>query len=74
MLGFTAGFPLSIFLLFVSYMSGAAVGVFLIATGRKQAGSKLPFGSFLGLGAIATLLYGAPLLNWYLKLIGFSTI
>lgn len=74
MLGVVAGFPLSIFLLFISYMSGAIVGVFLIATGKKQAGSKLPFGVFLALGAIATLLYGQAAFNWYLNLIGLSTI
>lgn len=74
MLGFVSGFPLCILLLFVSYLSGAAIGVFLIATGRKQASSKMPFGTFLGLGAIITLLYGTPILNWYLKLIGVATI
>jgi leader peptidase (prepilin peptidase) / N-methyltransferase len=74
MLGMVAGFPLCIFLLFISYMSGALAGVFLIATGKKQASSKMPFGTFLALCAIITLLYGQPALNWYLDLIGVSRI
>jgi leader peptidase (prepilin peptidase) / N-methyltransferase len=74
MLGFASGFPLCILLLFISYVAGALVGILLILTGRKQATSKLPFGTFLGLGAIATMLYGAPILNWYLELIGVTTI
>jgi prepilin signal peptidase PulO-like enzyme (type II secretory pathway) len=74
MLGFAAGFPLCILLLFISYTAGASVGMALLATGSKQATSKMPFGTFLALGAIATLLYGQPIMNWYLDLIGFSTI
>lgn len=74
LLGLVSGFPLCIFLLFISYMAGAVVGVYLIATGRKKASSKLAFGTFLALGSIVTLLYGQTAFNWYLDLIGLTTI
>lgn len=70
-LGMTAGFPLVLFLLFVGYMIGAGVGVGLIAAGRKDMGSQLPFGTFLAFSAIITMLYGQQLMGMYLNLIGF---
>ncbi len=69
-LGMLFGFKLGLTLLFVSYLLGALVGISLLASGRKHLGSKLPFGSFLALSAIITLLYGEGLVNWYLNLIG----
>jgi prepilin signal peptidase PulO-like enzyme (type II secretory pathway) len=27
--------------------------------------TKLPFGTFLGIGAITTVYFGDPLMNWY---------
>jgi leader peptidase (prepilin peptidase)/N-methyltransferase len=70
-LGMLAGFPLAIFTLFAAYIMGAAVGVGLIAAGKKEMGSKLPFGTFLALSAIITLLYGQGIFDTYLKAIGF---
>jgi leader peptidase (prepilin peptidase) / N-methyltransferase len=70
LLGLTVGFPLSIVLMFVAYMSGAVVGTALIAMDKKEMSSKLPFGSFLALSAIFTVLYGQAVLDWYLNLIG----
>ncbi len=69
-LGLLFGFKLGLTLLFISYMLGAVVGITLLATGRKHFGSKLPFGSFLAVSAIITLLSGERVVSWYLKLIG----
>ncbi|MEU8775435.1 prepilin peptidase [Streptomyces sp. NPDC048606] len=44
---------------------GLLVGVALIATGRATRQTRLPFGLFLAAGAIATLLAGAPVIDWY---------
>ena len=74
MLGMAAGFPLSILLLFGAYLSGALVGLALIALGKKQMGSRLPFGTFLAASAIVTMLYGQSIMSWYLELIGFSSL
>lgn len=70
LLGMVAGFPGSVLLLFIAYMLGAVTGIFLITIGKKQIGSVLPFGTFLALSAVLTMVYGQPLLNWYLDLIG----
>ncbi len=72
MLGLAAGFPIAILLMFAAYMLGAITGVIMIALGKKQLGSQLPFGTFLAIAAVFTLLYGQAVMNWYSKLIGLS--
>jgi prepilin signal peptidase PulO-like enzyme (type II secretory pathway) len=57
--------------IFLAYILGAATGLILIASGKKDLGSKLPFGTFLAVATVAVLLYGEPLITWYLQLIGF---
>jgi leader peptidase (prepilin peptidase)/N-methyltransferase len=50
---------------FVSFLLGAVVGVGLIATGIKGRKDVVPFGPFLALGTMLTILWGAPILRWY---------
>jgi leader peptidase (prepilin peptidase)/N-methyltransferase len=71
LLGLAVGFAGSLVLLFIAYLLGAITGLGLIAAGRKHLSSRLPFGTFLSVSAIITLLYGEPILDWYLTLIGF---
>jgi leader peptidase (prepilin peptidase) / N-methyltransferase len=54
--------------LFLGSVSGALVGVALTAGRGKSMQMKLPFGTFLALGAFAASLVGEPLLQWYLAL------
>jgi leader peptidase (prepilin peptidase)/N-methyltransferase len=53
--------------IFVSLLAGALVGAGMIAvegaSARKRA---IPFGPFLALGGVVGLLYGHPLVDWYL--------
>lgn len=51
--------------LFLGSLSGSLVG--LVVLGRKGGTlrTKLPFGTFLGLGAVVTVYSGAPLIAWY---------
>ncbi|MEO8065950.1 MAG: prepilin peptidase [Candidatus Doudnabacteria bacterium] len=70
LLGNIAGWPYSILLLMLAYMSGALTGIALMLAGRKQLSSKLPFGVFLSASAIIVMLVGGPVMAWYLKLIG----
>lgn len=69
-LGSLAGWPQVILLMLLAYFSGAIVGLFLIALGKKNMGSKLPFGLFLSISAIIVILAGSPIMSWYLSLIG----
>ena len=56
--------------LFAGFLLGAVVGVTLMARGKAGRKTKIPFGPFLAAGAVATILWGGPLVDWYLDLIG----
>ncbi len=44
------------------------IGIFLIAWTKKGRDYELPFGTFLGAGALLVLFFGAPALVWYQSL------
>jgi len=50
---------------FLAFLLGALVGVGLIATGIKGRKDFVPFGPFLALGTLITVLWGSPILRWY---------
>jgi leader peptidase (prepilin peptidase)/N-methyltransferase len=50
---------------FLAFLLGAVVGVALIATGVKGRKDFVPFGPFLALGTLITVLWGSTILNWY---------
>lgn len=66
MVGAYLGWRLTILTIFVGVLSGSVIGIVLMARQRQRNMQMLlPFGVFLGLGAIAALLFGAPLVEWY---------
>ena len=74
-LGFLMGLILGVKMLLVAlllaYLSGAIIGIILIAAGKKKMSSQIPFGTFLSLSTFITILYGPQLLHWYLNLFNF---
>jgi leader peptidase (prepilin peptidase) / N-methyltransferase len=48
---------------------GSVIGIFLIAVSRKGRDYELPFGTFLGAGALLVLFFGTPALHWYESLL-----
>lgn len=68
MVGAYMGWRLTILTIFVGVLSGSIIGVLVMARRReKNMQMLLPFGIFLGIGAIAALLVGARIINWYLS-------
>ena len=64
-MGAFLGFP-SIFLaVFLGSFVGAFLGIFLLLAGQKRFGQQIPFGPYLALGAIFTLLWGTQIFDWY---------
>jgi len=60
------GWRLTILTIFIGVLSGSVIGIALMARqGQRNMQMLLPFGVFLGLGAIAALLFGSPLVEWY---------
>ncbi|MBE0429140.1 MAG: prepilin peptidase [Thermoleophilia bacterium] len=67
MLGFFLGRSVTVGL-FLGFLLGALVGIGLIAAGRKGRKSRVPFGPFLAVGALAALFFGNELMQLYLGL------
>jgi leader peptidase (prepilin peptidase)/N-methyltransferase len=66
MVGGYLGWRLTILTIFVGVLSGSMIGIVLMARQRQRDMQMLlPFGVFLGLGAIAALLFGAQIVEWY---------
>lgn len=65
-LGFAFSFPQTFLVLFLSFVTGAAVSIVLILSGRKKFGQTIPFGPFLAAGAAISLFAGDLILVWYL--------
>jgi leader peptidase (prepilin peptidase)/N-methyltransferase len=57
-LGALLGWPAIIFILFFSSLFGSAVGVSLMAAGKKELQSRLPYGPYIALAAIFWMLGG----------------
>ncbi len=68
LIGLVTGFPLVFVALFLAVVSGGLISWVLILTKAKSRKQSIPFGPFLSLGTIATLLWGSYILDWYLGL------
>lgn len=69
LMGIVLGIATTILAMFVAFLSGAVVSVFLILLGRKKLGNTVPFGPFLILGLMTSLFWGQALINWYFKVL-----
>ncbi|MEA3273187.1 MAG: prepilin peptidase [Patescibacteria group bacterium] len=67
-MGLVLGFPTILIGLFIAYLTGAVVGVSLLAFKKKKMKSEIPFGPFLCLGTYIALLFGRQIIVWYLKI------
>lgn len=66
MVGAFLGWKGTLLTLLLGSFSGALLGGALIASGRGTMGLKLPFGTFLAVGALIASLWGDGLIAWYL--------
>ncbi len=66
--GALLGWRLTILSIFLGAFSGAVIGVFLIARQKeKDMQTQIPFGIFLGIGSIISLLFGEQMVGWYVQ-------
>lgn len=68
MIGSFMGWKSVLLTTFIGSLTGAIVGIFLILFKGKGRKTKIPFGPFLSLGAITTLLFGKEILKFYLNI------
>jgi leader peptidase (prepilin peptidase)/N-methyltransferase len=66
MVGAYLGWPLTLLTVFVGVLTGSVVGVAAMARrGERDMQMLLPFGIFLGIGSLVSLLFGTQLIDWY---------
>ena len=66
MMGAFLGWKLVLLAILLGVFAGGAVAVVLLVTGSRGRKDPVPFGPFLALGAVLSLLWGNGLLEWYL--------
>ena len=66
------GFPLTLIALLLAFLTGALASVILLLSGKKGLKSKIPFGPFLALGAVLSMILGPNLWRAYLQMLGFN--
>jgi leader peptidase (prepilin peptidase)/N-methyltransferase len=65
LMGLTAGFPAVTVGLFFTAISAGLVAALLLLTGVLRRGQYMPYGPFIALGAIISLLWGSAIIDWY---------
>ena len=64
--GAATGFPLVIFSLGLTFVLGGSIGAVLLVTRKMHRRARMPFGPFIAVSALLTLVWGEPWLDWYL--------
>lgn len=65
LIGLATGFPMVLFSIVLAAVIGSAVAVALVIAKKRTFKEALPFGPFLALATMITLLWGSNVLNWY---------
>lgn len=60
------GWPRILVGLFLAFIIGGLVATGLLVTGKKKLDQKVPFGPFMVLGTVLSLVWGELIFNWYL--------
>ena len=68
LIGLAAGFPLVFLAIIMAAILGGIVAVAMVIAKKRQRRQTIPFGPFLAVAAMITLLWGSNILTWYLGL------
>jgi len=71
LMGLMLGFPGIFVGIFLAVVSGGLIAGIMLVLKRKNKREPIPFGPFLSLGTMAAILWGRPILDWYLGFFGF---
>lgn len=68
LVGLLVSYPQIILALFLAFIIGSLVGIFLMLYYKKTLKSAVPFAPFLITGLYLTLFWGQNIINWYFKI------
>jgi leader peptidase (prepilin peptidase)/N-methyltransferase len=69
MVGAFLGAKRTLLTILAGSLLGSVLGIAIIAAKRKDSDYELPFGTFLGAGALIVVFFGTPVVNWYQSLL-----
>ncbi len=67
LMGLFLGWPVILLSIFLSFIFGSIIGIYLILIGKKKMGSMIPFGPFLIIGTFVGLFWGERIVEWYIN-------
>lgn len=67
-LGFILGVEKSLLSIFLSFISGAIISIFLLLFKIKSRKDAIPFGPFICVAFIITIIWGSGILDWYMMI------
>ncbi len=65
LIGIVLGVKAAFLALFLAFLTGAVISIFLIIFGRKRFGNTIPFGPFLIFGFLTALFFSTQILSWW---------
>ena len=65
-LGFILGLKKTLLHILLSFLIGAVFSIILLLSGKKGRKDAIPFGPFICLAFLITILYGDGIINWYI--------
>ena len=68
LIGLVAGFPLVFVALLVGIIAGGLVAVFLLISRQVKRKTPIPYGPFLVMGAMVSVIWGDEIFRWWLAL------
>ena len=68
LIGLATGFPLVFLAVIMGAILGGIVAVALMIAKKRKRREAIPFGPFMALAAMVTLVWGSNILSWYLNL------
>lgn len=68
-LGFVIGWRKILLTIFLSFILGSIISIFLLATKIKTRKDPIPFGPFIILGFFLTVLWGQAIIDWYFRIL-----
>ena len=69
LMGIMFSWPMILLAIFLAYIIGSVISIFLVSFGKKKWGSQVPLGIFLTSASVITLFWGEKILSWYLGLL-----
>lgn len=68
--GFLLGWKCAVVAMFLAILTGGALAIYLMASGKRKKGAQIPFGPHLCMGIAVSLFWGKELIEIYLGLFG----